>query len=137
MWKNKDGSFSHAGDCSYYSHRVCDCGLLSHLRFQHEERSKYPKFSEQLAEHERRLELMRALSDEDKSLLEEYERIIKYIARAYVDSSCSRCGSYILEAVLMPMAEGEEPQKMSEVFGDIFDKYVCLCAACADKDVSN
>ena len=46
----------HDGDCDIFRVKICTCGLLHMLRGDEESSKIYPKYDEEIGEHERRLD---------------------------------------------------------------------------------
>lgn len=50
------GTLTHHGDCETYRVKICTCGLLHDLRPVKNANKIYPKFDEELGQHEQAIE---------------------------------------------------------------------------------
>ena len=91
------GELGHTGDCSFWGSKLCDCGLLTQLRFAGSEtQQRYPNYYDEMASHEHRIRLVRG----QESLVQRFEQLVRQQAVHYQERPCANCGQTILDFVI-------------------------------------
>lgn len=88
----------HTSDCHFWGAKICDCGLLTHLRFSgyDAQDAVYPNYQEEMAQHERRIEALRW----PESFIARTEQLIRQQALHYQERPCDDCGQIIIDVVV-------------------------------------
>lgn len=124
-WTHKysDGDYKlgHTSDCSFWGSKVCDCGLLTHLRAAHSEKQDlYPKYREEMSQHERRLHMLNPIA---QSMVSRFEQLLRQQAVHYQERPCDGCGQIILDCVInsTPNLDPEWPKDKPLFIADLFN----------------
>ena len=114
----------HTSDCHFWAARICDCGLLTHLRAtQIEEKyDLYPKYREEMGQHEQRIDLTNPIVE---SMISRFEQLLRQQALHYQERPCDECGQiimdYVVNAYPTPIDDGW-PKDKPMFIADIFNK---------------
>lgn len=114
----------HTSDCQFWGVKICDCGLLTHLRFAHiDPSSLYPKFNEELANHERRMETLK-LSPLAENMVSRFEQLLRQQATHYQERSCDECGQTVLDYIVNSRGDmdPEWPKDKPMFLADMFNQ---------------
>jgi hypothetical protein len=89
----------HTSDCHFWGARICDCGLLTHLRAAHSEDkyTLYPKYREEMSQHDQRIYAVNPLAE---SMIFRFEQLLRQQAVHYQERPCDGCDQIIMDCVV-------------------------------------
>ena len=116
----------HTSDCHFWSARICDCGLLTHLRAIYYENKCdiYPNYREEMAQHEQRIYAVNPIVE---SMISRFEQLLRQQAVHYQERPCDGCGQIIMDCVINnrpddQTASPDWPRDKPMFIADLFNK---------------
>jgi len=89
----------HTSDCHFWGAKICDCGLLTHLRATgyEDKRTFYLNYQKEMMQHEQRMDAINPIVE---SMISRLEQLIRQQAVHYQERPCDECGQVIMDYVV-------------------------------------